>query len=211
MSWLSFEGLRGVVRCITGTLAGTSLADLLYSLAFLRVLKRLRDELSQAGMTWEIDAKGASAYFGGLDLGPESFEVFDASYVDDLVVPVVASAPNLVAKLSETAAILVRVFSLFGFQVNFSRGNTEAMLFFKGAGAITAERHLSHTLGSVIEFEVQFFGRWRAHSKKSPQLGVSSCWQRRTISMLGRGWRLAKRLCLKFGNVLQLCSTRLDL
>ena len=167
-TWLSFESLKGVVQCMTGTLAGTSLADVMFSLAFLRLLKKLRDTLAQRGLVWQVDATGAAHFFGREDLGPELFHPFDASYVDDLVIPIADTAGSLIGKVVDTTAVVVDIFSMFGFEVNFSKGKTEVLFLLRGVGADAVARHISHNLKGRIEVKLHRCSRRRISSKRAP-------------------------------------------
>ena len=59
----------------------------------------------------------------------------DISYHDDLVIPCVAPANELVDRTTAIASVTFEVFIYFGFRLNFSKGKTEAMAFFAGSEA----------------------------------------------------------------------------
>ena len=60
-TWISSEGLARVVRCSSGSLAGTPLADLVFVSAFRRVTRRLQMRMQEEGYDWWADADGAAA------------------------------------------------------------------------------------------------------------------------------------------------------
>ena len=84
-----------------------------------RVLVVLREHL---------EAGGFSAALGGRR--HIVIPINDISYHDDLVIPCVAPANELVDKTAAIASITFEVFIYFGFRLNFTRGKTEASAFF---------------------------------------------------------------------------------
>eukprot|EP00973_Karenia_brevis_P008419 1138327-Karenia_brevis.AAC.1 len=60
---MSFEGLSGVVKNESGTMAGMSLADVMFISAFKRVIGRITDCLGSAGLVHEIDVSGVNEFF----------------------------------------------------------------------------------------------------------------------------------------------------
>lgn len=53
-SWFTLEGLSGATDSKSGTLAGTSLADLVFTRVITRILTKIRDLLQQAGLIYKI-------------------------------------------------------------------------------------------------------------------------------------------------------------
>lgn len=139
-TWASFEGLAGVIETKSGTLAGTPPADIMFVAAFFVVIRHLRGRLGEAGLAWQVDAGGASEYFGLTGLGDEEFRAGDISYVDDLLIPYAAPADRLIEGLQSIATIVCEVFSRYGFEVNMKANKTEALISFFGEGAELAKR-----------------------------------------------------------------------
>ena len=144
-TWASNEGLAGVIRCESGTLAGTPTADFVFILAFARVLQKARIELQTAGLIHNVDTEGAAQYFGESELHGQTLGMQDADYMDDTVFPIVAPARKLVDAVVAAAVIISDTFAQYGFKVNFGSGKTEAVLIFRGAGAIKEQRRLAQT------------------------------------------------------------------
>ena len=85
-SWFSTEGLCNAVKTNRGSGAGTPLADIIFALAMSRILSLLRDQLE------------AGSFSASLGNGRHrSIPFYDISYHDDLVIPCVAPAPELVS------------------------------------------------------------------------------------------------------------------
>ena len=72
------------------------------------------------------------------------------SYIDDVAIPVLASASELIQKTSETAAVAVDVFLCYAMQLNFASNKSEAVPLFRGAGARTAKKLLHEADSRII-------------------------------------------------------------
>ena len=89
------------------TLAGTPIADVIFIIAFARVLRRARASLHAAGLCYSVEADGAAEYFGvAFDDGAPT-QLGDSDYMDDRVFPVFAAAPELAARVSDATVIIV--------------------------------------------------------------------------------------------------------
>ena len=76
----------------------------------------------------------------------------EASFVDDLVMPVISDAGKIVAKTVAVARVAINVFMVYGILLNFLQGKSEAVVCFCGDGSKTAKRKLD-SLGNTIEIE----------------------------------------------------------
>eukprot|EP00973_Karenia_brevis_P095093 12425651-Karenia_brevis.AAC.1 len=96
-TWSTTEGLTGCMWTKAGVLAGTPLADIIFILAMTRVLQRWREALVAEDLVTEIELKESTIHVRGFD--KQTVTLTDASYIDDVVVPIFASADNLVGKI----------------------------------------------------------------------------------------------------------------
>ena len=64
----------------------------------------------------------------------------EVSFVDDVAIPVFASAGNLCHKIGEVANRAYTVFTSFGMKLNFNPGKSEATVGFSGHGMKAARR-----------------------------------------------------------------------
>jgi hypothetical protein len=96
-TWLSQEGVDGVIVTHFGSLAGTPLADLLYSLAMARILLNLRNTLKN-------DNLESSVCINGVDT-----KCSDVSFVDDVAMNIVAPACDIVDKSVCVASVCFNV------------------------------------------------------------------------------------------------------
>eukprot|EP00973_Karenia_brevis_P078351 10878774-Karenia_brevis.AAC.1 len=110
------------------------------------ILKKVRSRLRCLELVHEISCDSDCQ-----SLLPNPFlPLSEASYVDDVVLPLVAAASDLVDMVAAAAAVVVGVFRDHFLTVNFSKGKTEALLNFHGHGAKLHSRRLHYELGNTI-------------------------------------------------------------
>ena len=126
-AWTSHELIPNITQTIAGSAAGTPLADLVHSLAMSRVLKTVRQSLCDGGLS------------SSLHFPDRSFPVSDVSYVDDMALLVVASASDLVSKVSDSCGIVYVVFKLHGMDLKFTPGKSVVILCFRGPGSLQTQ------------------------------------------------------------------------
>eukprot|EP00973_Karenia_brevis_P069598 9677735-Karenia_brevis.AAC.1 len=147
-TWVSLEGCVGVLATGKGSGAGVPLADLCFILAMSVILKKLRGELSSRECLHYWPWQHATKYDG---MG-EGLFLHDVSYSDDVAVPVFAPAAQVSEKLACAAACCVQVFALYGLDVNFSPGKSEAIIRWIGPGSAQAKRDLMIRGQGVVNF-----------------------------------------------------------
>ena len=80
-----------------------------------------------------------------------TWEVVDeAAYVDDVVIPVISDAENLIDKVSRTCSLVIDIFSMYGMSVNLSAGKTEVVMNFIGVGSRLAKIPLAQS-GHILK------------------------------------------------------------
>jgi hypothetical protein len=150
-AWISTEGLPGVLETARGTLAGTSLADIMYGVLMRRVLGRCREALAAEGLVEVVDTPQVGSLFGLADgTCGVAVRADDISYVDDAVSPVFAPAQDICFKLRSVASIAHSCFRRFGLVLNYKRG--EALIQWAGKGMALARLELVGVLNSQIAF-----------------------------------------------------------
>ena len=85
-----------------------------------RVLGQLHEELDTAGLVHKVSAHGACDFFG-VQQFDDHYQPFDegnlaianVSYVDDVVIPVFASAPHIFDSVLQCVLIAIAVFWKF--------------------------------------------------------------------------------------------------
>jgi len=129
-SWVSQEYIPNVLNIVSGSAAGTPLADLVYGMCMARVLSLLRSSMHSDNLVSEIV------------IGSKRFEVNDVSFVDDVAMPIISEAKNLTAKIGAVADCAYGVFSSFGMALNFNPGKSEATVGLFGHDSRQARKHL---------------------------------------------------------------------
>lgn len=137
-SWASQDGLPHVIKVDIGSAAGVPLADLLHSLAMAKILSSFRDGLSDAGVSSTLNINGV----------PQVID--EASFVDDVVVPIVCGATHLSAKVSKVCSVAISIFTMFGVSINFSAGKTEVSICARGPGSKAVMRKITLD-GNIIQ------------------------------------------------------------
>ena len=120
----SFEGSVGGCIVEQGAGAGNPLTDVLFAIAFMRVIIRLRAASKKAGLITTIVVNGASNYVGldsegHIEGGDEVVELDDVSYADDLAFTVAAPADTLPSSLKEAGNIMWKVHEECGFRLSW--------------------------------------------------------------------------------------------
>ena len=94
-TWASFDGSDRVVRTSTGTMAGSPLSDLLFSLLMVRLLLSLRAELKAEGLVPSMERTRKTCMLTGVPWPSNMLELFEASLVDDVAIPLVGKAGEM--------------------------------------------------------------------------------------------------------------------
>eukprot|EP00973_Karenia_brevis_P006983 946669-Karenia_brevis.AAC.1 len=152
---MSTEGVNHIARTNRGTMAGSALADLCFTVAMTKCLSRLRQSLCEAGIVCTVDSSELDPLWPSIHAkAAPSYTFTDVSFVDDTIVPVFAPASELLAKVTTALPIIHRVFSEHGFQLNYSRGKSEAMFKFFGPGSTKLKEQIMVGKGAIISFSI---------------------------------------------------------
>ena len=152
MSWTSTEYLEGVLVSAIGVLAGTPLADLLFSVKMALLIKDIRKQLEQIGLLFNFSR--ASHLFCDFISRPDfnEFDFHDVSYMDDVVFALLVLADVLMAAVEDALKIIDTTFRKFGFEVNYGKGKTELVIRFNGKGSHSLKKYILHELGAKMSF-----------------------------------------------------------
>ncbi|CAE7570985.1 CPK1, partial [Symbiodinium necroappetens] len=137
-TWFRLPQEDDLIVTHTGSRPGDSLSDLVFSFLFSRVLRRVRDALTQAGALARVPWNPAMEYnieptvaVRGTSLG-----VSDATWMDDLAMFFTSpDAFSLLRDLKFGASALIDSCLQRALVPNLSRGKTEAIVHLSGAGA----------------------------------------------------------------------------
>ena len=130
-TWVSQEGIPNVLVTIIGSMAGTPLADLVFTLAISRVLGTLRRTLQNDGLLSTLCVNGYVHTWQ------------DVSFVDDTSIPVTGSLEGIIAKTTSAARVAYNVFACYKMPLNFEPGESEAIVHLAGAGKKKARAELT--------------------------------------------------------------------
>ena len=85
-SFTTIDGTAGENRMLRGTGAGNPLADLMFAVAFCKVVEMLRRKLKEAGLDISFVSSGAREFLGigPSKVGDDIVQAKDSSYADDL-------------------------------------------------------------------------------------------------------------------------------
>ena len=121
-TWMSQEGIDNVIISWIGCLAGTPLADMVFTLSIARVLLAFRKSLECDGLQSEVCVQN------------HVYAMVDVSFVDDCIMPSSGSAQEIVAKTVAVANLAYSTFLCFKLLLNFCPGKSEAFVCFGGPG-----------------------------------------------------------------------------
>ena len=157
-AWFSTESLNGVIKPMIGALAGTSLGDLVFTLGISRVFRHIRARLLGSQLAYSLDQSNIFEVFGiDSTLLPQFARmIFEVSFVDDGVYPLFEDAHKVEKMIAEALCIIDTEFMANGLMLNFKAGKTEALVFFKGPGAVQARKHLFEDMSGKVSFKNDF-------------------------------------------------------
>jgi len=134
-SWFTTEGLHGVVQSKGGCLAGTSLADLVFTRVNTTAIKQIRKRLDKEGIKYKapvIKIQWVLGLLPGKDFAQPENRLSDASFADDGMFAVFARPCEVVEKVRKAIKIINDVYLELGLELNYKSGKTEVLFFFTG-------------------------------------------------------------------------------
>ena len=69
-----------------------------------------------------------------LDIGGQQFPLKDVSFVDDMALPIVSTAENLIGHVSKVCTVIHLTFQVFGMLLNYAPGKSAVVLRICGKG-----------------------------------------------------------------------------
>ena len=158
-SWFAVDGVPGCYESCCGALAGTSLADVIFLLAFSRVLHAVEARLRSAGAMFKLPAAivatrvciiqaGHPMEGLGQSLGPIAF-------VDDVAQPLIASANEICSLVRSVISIYHATFERFLLTANYSRANRKLLFLSLGKA-----QPWQSTCCNMISLMVSHLGPW---------------------------------------------------
>jgi len=140
-SWFSTDGLAGVVQFTLGTLAGTSLADLVFILCMAVVIRKLTADLKAADLISYLPTADVGRFYGADDSDWPLVTMLPLSaWVDDLTIPVLCHADHLFEKAIAVMDITWAAFTCHAMEVNMKAGKSEFLPLYAGPHALRARQ-----------------------------------------------------------------------
>ena len=142
-TWAAVDGAAGCISTTGGAIAGTTCADVIFSVGIGRAIRWNRMCLRREGLTEEFDTADIESRFGHSGTGKINagkVEIVDTSFVDDVGSVTGADALLAVQVATRMAQIAADVYLLYGMPLNFKRGKSEALIRWHGVNALTAQR-----------------------------------------------------------------------
>ena len=154
-TWYTLAGHDGCYMTHRGSRPGSPLADLAYNALMTTLLRELQSQLA-------LRLPQVSSF-------REHFsECPPAAWVDDVAIPLLAQSPDALDEtLADTVEIVEGTFAKYGLKLNMGVGKTEAVLNYRGPGAVQARQrrfvqdmgHLPLNAGSLrVVSDYQYLG-----------------------------------------------------
>ena len=131
-TWFSQESISEVVHTTRGSLAGTPPADIIYAMAFARVISRFHSALI---------CEGLQSYITSASQPP--LQLQEVTYCDDTAFPVVGAADEIVGKTCRVVSLAFLTFAVYGLALSFENKKSEVVPMFVGPNSNKARRDLA--------------------------------------------------------------------
>ena len=143
-TWGVSQGCSLVAQSRRGSRPGDPLADAIFAFVFGRCRKRSRARMRAEGLLTCVPWSGHRQLERGAGpLGNRDVELGEVAYADDVALPVIAPAEDILAKTAAVASITLQGFGGHGWTPNLGEGKTEAIVRFSGPGSADGSRRLA--------------------------------------------------------------------
>jgi len=151
-NWFSVEGVSSVGEIASGSMAGTALGDIVFSMLMAKVLGKIRDRMLIHDVAWCYATNMIESIFG-VKLPGETGTVQDVSFVDDCAFPILCAASGMMDKIKCALSIVYCTFAEHGLEINLGKGRTEIVIMYYGPGSKLFRSQVEHDLGMQISFQ----------------------------------------------------------
>lgn len=161
-TWFRLKQSGEVSLTRKGSRPGDNLADLLFTFAFKRIMRRILDVIEAEGISMSFTGCGEMHPFPQqLDAQYcTKFSTLGPVWADDLAIMAEAyEAAELVPKLQFIAKTVIDMLAIYGMQVNCDRGKSELVIDIRGKGAHGVKREIFRHKQPCIESETRHMGR----------------------------------------------------
>ena len=136
--WFKVEGAAGHLNVQKGGRQGCKFGGILFNLSYAKALKKLYESAKEENIPLKLRYHKGAAPGGDDDERAEDQVdseaiLFDATFVDDEAIVIVAVVPTtLSTKFNRAVQLLVHVFRFYGMEINWKAGTTEAIMVYMG-------------------------------------------------------------------------------
>lgn len=148
---ISIEGITIIAHSKSGSIAGSPLGDLVFTMAMSKVLRKLRESFAAHGVEFMVPTSPASEACG-IDFQTTQCNLTDVSFVDDVACPIVATAGDMMRILPEALRDIDHSFALHAMTSNYSKGKSEVLMCYAGDGANKLRQSITNERNNVIRF-----------------------------------------------------------
>ena len=140
-----------------GSRPGDNMADILFTYAFKRIMKRILDVIEQEGISMTFTGCGeARPFIHNLEVQYHTtFRTLGPVWADDLAILIEShDAQTLLPKIRVIARTVIDMLAIYGMQVNYS-GKSELVLDIRGKGAHAVKRELFRHKPPCVDVETK--------------------------------------------------------
>ena len=153
-NWISQEFIPGVIEVDTGSLAGTSLADLVFSANMTVIIREIRRLKTKEGLDYSIPEGTVNLFDRDSRPTERPIQITDVSYADDLQDSVIAPSDRLLLQTIRTLQIIDICFMVAGMMINYERGKSGLIFHYNGPGSSLLRSMVENHYAKAIRIPV---------------------------------------------------------
>ena len=165
-TWFRLKHSGQVSLTRKGSRPGDNLADLLFTFAFKKIMRRIIDVIEKEGISMSFTGCGEIHPFP-LQLEAQyctQFSTLGPVWADDLAILVTTmDAMELLPKVRVIAATVIDMLAVYGMQVNCDRGKSELVVDIRGRGSHEVKRELFRHKPPCVDVQTRHGGQIFLH------------------------------------------------
>jgi hypothetical protein len=150
-SWFMVPGGSNRIRSMTGGRQGCKLGATMFNSAYTIGLDLLHWRLAELGIRLRVRSADSSFWMKpSQDDAPRWTHILDVTFVDDEMIALVASSPETLDRTIDTVLeVLLCTFGDMHLELNWKAGKSEAIVVYRGHGAVAARAKLEQPDGKL--------------------------------------------------------------
>ena len=142
-TWFQVPGTPTLTATGAGTRPGDPLADICFNFVFMNILDRLRMQLEEIGILFDLQWAGTPTAFFEREQHAVDATVMEAVWADDLALLLRSDdASELCPRLQKAASLLFDECITHGLEPNLEKGKTEAVLSIRGKHSVKTRKQI---------------------------------------------------------------------